>query len=624
MKIFNKKISYKFQIFIILIITFLVYLNIFQNDFVFDDNDFIISWQSVKNGNFISLLKGEMPVGHEGVYRPIKSIIHVFSYRLFGLNPQGYHIQSLLVHLLCILFVYLIIYNITKNDIISSISALFFGVHPVHVEAVTFITASFDTIGALFFFISFYFYIKRDKYWQIFSILFSFLAFFTYELTLVLPFIMILYDIVIKKKHPLSIKSLKEKIPYFVLLLFYFFARVMVSTASRSSYIENSLYYTSLISIKVFFRYLLLIIIPFNLNINHTISEGIFARRNEIISQNVLSQSIFNFNIVLPLLFLLFILYKSVKVRKKYSLITFGIFWFFLCLIPVSNIIPLLTIFAEKYLYIASFGYCLILGVIFDRLLVYSKKNSEINSNKKTISFSERISNINIMKIAVIFIFIFLGLFYSFLTVLHNSDFKNEYNLWSKTVDESPNSAFALNGLGLAQFNRGLIEDAKISFQKSISINPFYSRPYTNLANAFAINYDFKSAIKVLETAVDSGIESPNVYANLGAFYRVEDRLVESIDMEKKAILIEPTHINAHFNLGVSYYLNNESENAINEFKIVSGFRPNLYLAYYYLGKSYMTSDIEKALDEFNIALKLDPKNKYSIEINEIIANYSY
>ncbi|MBI2595276.1 hypothetical protein HYW46_00900 [Candidatus Daviesbacteria bacterium] len=159
--------STKVQILIIILATFLAYLNIFQNGFVVDDEDFIVNWKEKQEiTNVPLMLKGNNPPKFGGIYRPIRGVLYTFYDQIFGANPFGYHLHSILVHLGVTVLVYFITRQLIqglgsrgwglglevktkKNSTIPYtlpqrgklrlypipfISALLFGLHPIHTD----------------------------------------------------------------------------------------------------------------------------------------------------------------------------------------------------------------------------------------------------------------------------------------------------------------------------------------------------------------------------------------------------------------------------------------------------------------------------------------------------------
>src|SRR5579859_3348886 len=93
-------------LFILLAVTLFIYSNLFSVSFIYDDYDFLFSWNSIHTFNHIpSLLLGETPIHHEGVYRPLRSLMYVLSYHFYHLNIFFYHLQELAIYFLCIMFV---------------------------------------------------------------------------------------------------------------------------------------------------------------------------------------------------------------------------------------------------------------------------------------------------------------------------------------------------------------------------------------------------------------------------------------------------------------------------------------------------------------------------------------
>jgi hypothetical protein len=181
----------------------LVYANSFSNEFVWDDKEFIVNNLEIRQlGNIPNFFNSDVA----GVYRPIRTVFYSVNYSLWGLNPKGYHLFALLVHGLNTLLVYGIAREILKNKRTSLLAGLFFAAHPIHTESITFMTTSFDEVGAVFFLAAFYLYlrskeagVKKEFYWG--SVIFFILAIFTYEVTLTLPLVIAAYDYALIKRN---------------------------------------------------------------------------------------------------------------------------------------------------------------------------------------------------------------------------------------------------------------------------------------------------------------------------------------------------------------------------------------------------------------------------------------
>lgn len=408
------------QFLVVVVITFLIYVNTLQNGFVLDDNDFIAGWQEIRSlQNTSRFFEGVIPSGHEGIYRPLKTLYLALSYKLWGLNPLGYHLQALLVHLISTGLVYLIAFQLTRKGSLAFLTSLLFGTHPIHTEAISFITASSDTLGIMFFFLSFYLYLlwesKKDgRMWCIiFSVISALVAFFTYEITITLPLMILFYDVCFKKlqKKGLSTK-LKVYSVYFAGVISYLFVRIIIlGIVARGNYLGNSFYLTMLVMTKVILKYIQVLILPINLNVKHLISEGIWSYKLEVADKTVLNQSIIDPVVLAAVAVMVVLVLIAIRSFRTHPMLTFSIGWFFLGLAPALNIIPSYMLMAERYLYLSSFGFCLLFAVLIHDFYTngYGPKSYK--------------------KIAVTLIFIFVIASFCALTISRNREWKDDITI---------------------------------------------------------------------------------------------------------------------------------------------------------------------------------------------------
>ncbi|MFA5932497.1 MAG: tetratricopeptide repeat protein [Microgenomates group bacterium] len=451
----------KNQLLIIVILTFLAYVNIFQNGFMIDDKTFIVDWPQVKNvENLPDLLKGEVPEIHKGVYRPIRSTLYLVYQQIFGENPVGYHIHSIIVHLLATILVYFLVMELIKKKYVAFLTSLMFGLHPVHTESITYISASMEMSGVVFFLASFLLYLKSKN---ILSVVFAILAFFTYEMTLTLPFLIILYDLCFKK---LNFKNLSKQIlvysPYFIATASFLILRVFILQIpfSRGDYLGFSFYHTMLTMSKVMMMYIGLLIFPNTVSYIHDLAPGFesFMTPHSNI-QSILVQTPFDLDILFSILVLISLVFVAIKYFKKFPLITFCIGWFFLSLLPVDYFFPQGIAIADKYLYISSISFFLLLSYF---IIWLSKKYKWIT-----------------------IITILLLITYFFLTFIQNQAWKDPISFWTKVESQHPKSALAAYTLGVTYGDQGNFEKAKYYFLKTIDLDPRFWEARYNLGNIY-------------------------------------------------------------------------------------------------------------------------------------------
>lgn len=531
------------QIFLLIAITLLAYGNILQNDFAWDDQDFIFNWFSIKdNQNFSvilsipDLLKGDLPSNHAGVYRPLRSLIYVLSYKLWGTHPLGYHLQGIIIQIIAVILVYaltrLIINKLPLEDcnhlsihrsknlpisasdyksFIPFMTAAIFAAHPIHTESISFITASFDTVGVVFLFLAFYFYLKSEQSKdqaminRIASCLYAFFAFMTYEMTLIFPLLLIWYDFSIQK---IAIKNWLRRLiiylPYLILLVIYSVIRfTLLKIGNRADYLGTELLNSAIIGRmeipEIIFQYISWLVFPMNLTIGHKTPEFLMSVFVKINNSSVTGSNIMDLltkiSIIIPLITVFACLVLIIILFYNKRIITFGIGWFLISLLIVINIIPQGATWAERFLYLPSFGFSLLLACLYFTIYQVGTK-----TRYKIIIF---------YLITIIFIFN-IG-FYSTQTFIRNSEWKNDESLFLSTLKLNPNDSKALNALGIYYLRRNQYGLAISAFKKAVFLQPTNTEYSFHLALSYQKKEDYSAAIseykRIMEINPDKNIQ---------------------------------------------------------------------------------------------------------------------
>ena len=334
---------------------FASYANTFGNEFAWDDIYFIVDNIHSRNLGEIPGFFAEPSPGD--LYRPMRSVFYTLIYQIFGLNAFGYHLNSFLLHLAVTVVLYFITLKITEKTALSFAASLFFAVHPIHAERVTNMTAGFDIYGILFMMLAFLFYIMFSKNnlkkYFIFSIVFYLLALFSSEEAITLIPLLILYELSFNNNiNFCNIPSLLKKYtPYILITILYLIARfsVLQKIGREEIYFNESFLGTALTTVKIFAQYIWLLFFPI----------GLVTERYVKFESSPLSPGF-----LIPLAFLFLLIFFFAKSYKKSKIIFFSIGWFFITLLPFSNLFPQVTIMAERYLYLPSYGFCLFLAFL--------------------------------------------------------------------------------------------------------------------------------------------------------------------------------------------------------------------------------------------------------------------
>ncbi|MCK9603921.1 MAG: tetratricopeptide repeat protein [Candidatus Omnitrophica bacterium] len=538
---------------LLIVITSAIYSGSLGNSFVFDDglvitkNDFVKSWKNfplifskaylTSVGDVTSLGLRNIGAGEIG-YRPVVTASYFLDYSLWKLDPFGYHLVGLLLHILNVVLLYSSVFLITKKRNLALLASLFFALHPVNVEAVAVISFREDLLSFFFFFLCLLLFIRADNhtgrkkaFYYAVSILSFLLALFSKEMALTLPLILMLYDyfFVFGRRIKEVYKHIKSRyLGYIIALLFYSLVRFsFLHNASEFNlkYPGDSFYTNILVMAKVFAVYIQWLLFPVNI---HLMLPGDPA----FIPKTLLAPA------VLISFFILIACFSfALKVREKSREISFAIIWIFITLLPVSNILPIRNYMASRYLYLPAAGFCLLLAV-----LLFKLPGSKILSLPRDI----------LQRIAMYAVVALLA-FYSIFTLARQFTWKNDLVLWSEMAQIYPKSSMAHHNLANTLKSIDLLDEAIQEYGIAIKLDPRYPNNYNFLGLCYYGKGRLDEAAKNFRKAIELNPKLADAYINLGIVYGDKDLYKEAIDYFRQAIRIDPRHPQGYVDLGITY-----------------------------------------------------------------------
>ncbi len=576
----------KIHILVLILISLVVYSNTLKNEFTFDDNEIIEknfyfknipAYKWLLNDNYFLYSK-------ELSYRPIVTISYLINYYLFQLKPFGYHLTNLLLHICVVLVIYLFFIKITCNNDLAFITALIYSVHTISAEAVNSIGFREDILCALFFMIAFYSYINYSSTYKPIPLLISsvsiFLSLMSKEMGVTFFALIIVYDILFKKTSFDSQTIIRKYLPFLIIFIIYFLIRfVFLKNPLKWEPIPPEMHSTKRFFLipETFCRYIFLLIFPIRLSAIHTYTVNDY---------------IFHISFIPYLIILIGIVFISLYIKKYNPLLSFGLIFYLVSLLPVLNLIPITHTMAERYLYLPNIGFCFFLAN-----LIFLIKNSKIR------------------KILLLIILIF----FSLLTYNRNKIWRDNESLWTATVKASPNSYRAHNGLGLVYYNSGELNKAQNEFETAIKLQPFYEEAYVNLGLAYMDKNELEKAISVFTRGIKLNPNNPLFHLNLGITYAKANMSIQAIDSFKKAAKLQPENPTIYNNWGLLYAGIGMRKEAIAMFKKAISLDSKYADAHFNLGTAYaLDKRFKDAVKEYEITLKLNPMNVLAIKQLEL------
>jgi len=528
---------------VLFVITLIAFFPSLKNGFVsWDDEDYLH-----KNLQFIGDISAK-GIAHifninsvvMGIYHPLTILSYAILYHFYELDPYPFHLYNVIFHLFNTLLIFWFIFRISnKNIVISFVAAILFGIHPIHVESVTWISETKDVLYTFFFVFSLIAYTyysadrKKLKFYFLALILFV-LSCLSKSMAVTLSVILVLIDYLQERKFVWRL--LIEKIPFFVVSLAFGIVAIHAQSISKAIFMVPQYSFLNKLMMPVysFMFYIFKMIWPVGLAIIHPYPEP---------------------NAIPPIYYISFILFIVLTVftlrsYKKYPELIFGIGFYFFCILPVLQLIPVgQAVAAERYFYVSSIGLLFIVGVGFNHLLTKKVLN---------ISFGKAVW--------VILAIIILALTYR--TNQRTKVWENGLTLWASQLDTYPTHHRGFYGVGLYYYTLKDYPNAISNYKKCIASNPANVKALNNLGNSYQHLNNPDSAYYYYQRLLEVDTNYANVYVNLGNIYFKRSDKVNSIKSYRKAIAIDNNFGMAYYGLGIVLESNGDKEEAMQNYLI--------------------------------------------------------
>ena len=208
-----------------------------KNDFVnWDDIIYIMNNDMIHSFSLENISK-IFSTYWMGNYHPFAILSFTFDYQFFKITPQGYHFHNMVLHLVNTALVYFFCFHLMNRRVgIATVAALLFAVHPMHVESVAWISERKDLLYTMWFLmalIAYLFYCRNKdfKYLGLSLILFLF-SLLSKAQAVTLPLSLLALDYFLNRKF--TVKTLAEKIPFFLLSLVFGIIAIYAQKADNS------------------------------------------------------------------------------------------------------------------------------------------------------------------------------------------------------------------------------------------------------------------------------------------------------------------------------------------------------------------------------------------------------
>jgi tetratricopeptide (TPR) repeat protein len=409
-----------------------------------------------------------------GAYVPLTALSYAVEFHFFSLRPRPYHVTNLVLHLCNCLLVFLLAYGLSRSLIAALITALLFGVHPLHVESVAWITERKDMLYGFFFLaacLAYLGYAVRGKMSAYFTALvLIILSGLAKPTAAVFPFILLVLDFLLKRRFRPGI--FLEKIPFFViscatLIVAYAAQR---STGAFTTGLRAALPATLYQSANNLFFYVFKTVLPLKLSCLYPEPRWWFA---PLVVAGLAALAIWSL--------------------RRTRVIAFGGLFLLVGLLPMLQLVRVGQPLADRYTYLALFGLFYIGGYF----LAQAVRGS---------GWPRRI----ILFLVTASIVIVCG------TLSHRQTrfWKDGVALWTNTINNYPNLPLAYNNRGNAYCYLDENRRALLDYDRALVIKPDYADAYNNRGNAWRGLDEYGRAIDDYSAALRYNPELADAYYN--------------------------------------------------------------------------------------------------------------
>jgi len=558
---------------LIALLGFMAYGNALQGGFLFDDSYLVTDNVHVKDWSHVGkIFTEDIGAGAGdtfGFYRPLQALTYMVDYAIGRLNPVVFHVTSVLWHILAAAGVFALIYILFSDRLLAGITAALFVVHPVHTEAVSYISGRSDPLALFFLTLTFVLYLRQlsrpAAYLWVGMTLSYTAALASRETALIFPVLLLLYHFVFKKQV-----RYKEFFSFVALAGLYVMLRLtllkdLLSYVPDMPPLSQRLpgFFVALAS------YVRLLVLPFDLHMEYGSRLFSFFDPRALAGLGIFA--------VLVIVF--------VRLRSRRPLVSFSIGWFLIALVPVSNIFPINATMAEHWLYMPSVGFFLAVALAVHRL----------NAQKGTRFWGAAL-------------LLGLSVFYLYLTVRQNETWSRPLTFYTRTLRYSPNNPKILNNLGNVYKESGAYEKAVGSFRQAVALRPDYREAYNNLGAAYQKMGRLEDAVASFKKAMEISPGYTVAFNNLSAVYQEMGKSDEVVASYREILDADPENLQALNNLAVTLVNKGAHEEAIALYEKAIVLDPDYPDAYNNLGSVFeKTGRLEEALASYRKAIALDP-----------------
>ncbi|MBI5232729.1 MAG: tetratricopeptide repeat protein [Deltaproteobacteria bacterium] len=558
------------------LLTFLAYLPSLQNGFVnWDDGLYVVENLNIRHLD-LEFLKWAFTNTYLSNWHPLTLISYALDYRIGGLNPFIYHLENIVFHALNTFLVSVL--TVRLLDLIALeerkdaepgqgvsntlaftaplVAALLFGLHPLHVESVTWVSERKDVLSVFFFLLSVLAYLRystgpaaKKVSYYLASLFFFILALLCKPMVMTLPVVLLMLDYyplgrISGLRHRLRDlkRELMEKVPFAALSAASALISVWAQEKGGSLASSDSIPFLmrAVMAVRSYAFYLYKTFLPVNLAPFYPYPEKV---------------TLFDIQYAGSFALLIAITLACLFAARRYRFLIVAWVYYLVTLVPVIGLIQVGSqSSADRYMYLPSLGLFILAGILTGHLL-QSLRSRPSGAGKAASLKKPGFALVTALAVTVI-------LTLSFLTVRQERVWKDPITFWTYETKVYPMeyTAYYYRGLYYKQLNEE--ENAIADYRKAISLNPQPAGIYNAIGILYGDSGRYGDAIEAFNNALKMNPGFDRAYNNRGYTYFKAGDYRKAVEDIKKAIELDPGNTGAYYNIASAYRELGETEQA--------------------------------------------------------------
>jgi protein O-mannosyl-transferase len=515
----------------------------------------------------------------EGNYHPLTMLSLGVDYRLYQLDPRGYHLTNVVLHTLNTLLVFWLALLLSRSPTISTVAALFFGVHPMHVESVAWVSARKDLLYGAFYLgacIAHVVAVRRRRFGAAYHagmLALMSLATLSKAMAVTLPLALVLIDWYLGRS--VTIRTMMEKAP--LVMVAVVLGIVAIVAQREKGAIQQitlyPLYQRVLFACYGAVAYLSKAVAPVGLSALYPYPAA---------GSGGLPLVFYASPVIAAMLAV-----GATVARRRAPLLTFSGAFYLLTVALVLQLLPVgRAIIADRYTYLPYAGVGLAVGYGFSRLAGSSA----------------------VRRLVVVLLFLGLGSALVLATRHRCTIWKDNTALWTDVIRKQPNVGVAHNNLALTYKEQGAYDLAAASLRRALEIDPRDAEALTNRGNLYFLAGQYDSAMVSFGRALAIVPKSPIALNSRGAIHFNRGDYPAALDDFERAIEARRDYPEAHLNRANALSVLGRHRDALADYDGFLRFDPHHARAYYWRGLARQaTGSQEHAVADYDRAIQIEP-----------------